>query len=184
MRKPYWATSRVLNPTPLRFAAVFSILVLASGGCRTEQGRSSFEMLEPIVAPPAKSDAKGETQATNIVINPIPPSFIGNLTKPVYPPDALAGHAGGCVVFVTITIDPKGIVSDVAPSWQRVNIPSRFSDQFIDAIRSAVRSWRFEPARNVYWENDGSGELRYLSTETISAKTDIKFTFEASGAVR
>jgi hypothetical protein len=110
--------------------------------------------------------------------------LIGDPLKPTYPPSALAAHAGECVVFVTITIDPTGMVSDVTPSWQRVNLPNRFSDEFLDAIRVAVRSWKFEPARNVYWEKDGSGDLKYLSTETLSAKTDIKFTFEASGSVR
>jgi hypothetical protein len=141
-------------------------------------------MLEPIVKPPPKSGAKGEVAASNIVINPIPPSSIGDLLKPVYPPAALAAHAGECVISVTLTIDSQGLVSEVAPSWQRVNIPNRFSDQFIEAIRLAVRSWRFEPARNVYWEKDGSGDLKYLSTETLSAQTDVRFTFEASGGVR
>jgi outer membrane biosynthesis protein TonB len=141
-------------------------------------------MLEPEVAPTPKGGANGEVSATNIVINPIPPSFIGELAKPIYPPAALAAHAGECVLYVTITIDPNGTVSEVAPSWQRVNVPSRYSDAFLDAVKAAVRSWKFEPARNVYWEKDAGGDLRYLSTETLSARTDIKFTFEASGAVR
>ncbi len=184
MRKPWPVSSRLLKPALLSLCAGFSILVSLSSGCRTGQGRSSFELLEPIAAPPPKSDAKGEVTPSNIVINPIPPSFIGNPLEPIYPPGALAANAGECVVYVTITIDNKGTVSEVAPSWQRVNIPNRFSDQFIDAIGVALHSWKFEPARNVYWEKNGDGDLRYLSTETQSAKIDIKFIFEATGRVR
>jgi hypothetical protein len=180
MRKPWPVSSRRLNRTLLSFWTGLAVL---SGGCMTEHGASSFEMLEPIATPPSKSGAKGDVAATDIVINPIPPSVVGNLAKPIYPPGALAGHAGECVVYVTLTIDSKGMVSDVTPSWQRVNIPNRFSEQFIGAIRTAVRSWRFEPARDIYWEQDRGGDLKYLNTETHSAQTDIKFTFEASGKV-
>lgn len=136
-------------------------------------------MLEPIVTPPPKSDVS----ATNIIIIDIPPSIIGDLAKPVYPATALAAHAGECVVFATITIDSKGTVSEVRPSWQRLNIPSRFSEEFFEAVRVAVQSWRFEAARNVYWEKEAAGELKYLNTEVPSVQTDVKFTFEASGRV-
>jgi hypothetical protein len=141
-------------------------------------------MLEPLSTPPPKSEAKGEVTASNVVINPIPPSIVGHLIEPIYPRSALAAHAGECVVYATLTIDNQGTVSDVTPSWQRVNIPNAFSDQFIDAIRVAARAWKFEPARNVYWEKDRDGDLKYVSTETLSANIDIKFIFEATGRVR
>jgi hypothetical protein len=141
-------------------------------------------MLEPIVPPPSASDAKGDVAASNVVINPIPPSIIGNLVAPVYPPAALASHAGECTIYATLTIDTRGMVSEVSSTWQRVNIPNAFSDEFIEAIRIAVKRWRFEPARNVYWEKDGSGDLKYMSTETRPSKIDIKFIFEATGRVR
>ncbi len=141
-------------------------------------------MLEPLGTPPPGGGAKGEVSSSNVVINPIPPSIEGNLTAPAYPPAALAAHAGECVVYATLTIDNRGTVSDVTPSWKRVNIPNAYSDQFFDAIRVALREWKFEPARNVYWEKDGNGDLRYMNTETIAAKIDVKFTFEATGRVR
>ncbi len=73
--------------------------------------------------------------------------------------DALAAQAGKCVVFVTITIDARGTVTEVLPTWQRLSIPNRFSDEFLDAVKVAVRSWRFKPARIVYWEKTGNDDL-------------------------
>jgi hypothetical protein len=140
-------------------------------------------MLPPIASPQAGTDKTGEV-SSNIVINDIPPSAIGELARPAYPAAALAAAAGNCVVFATITIDAHGRVTEVVPSWQRLNIPNRFSDEFLDAVKAAVGTWRFEPARLVYWEKTANDDLKYLSTETISVRTDVKFTFEASGAVR
>ena len=147
------------------------------------RGTSSIEMLAPIAAPQAGTDKAGEV-STNLVINDIPPSAIGELARPAYPAAALAARAGNCVVFATVTIDARGTVTEVVPSWQRLNIPNRFSDDFLDAVKAAVRRWRFEPARVVYWQKTTDDDLKYLSTETISVRTDVKFTFEASGAVR
>lgn len=139
-------------------------------------------MLEPIAPPQAAASKDG--QASNpMVVNHIPPSPIGDLADPVYPAAALAAHAGSCAVFVTITIDAKGEVTEVSPSWQRFNMPNRFSEQFLAAVEDAVRGWRFEPARNVYWQKVAGEDYRYISTETIPVRTDIKFTFEASGGV-
>lgn len=140
-------------------------------------------MLEPIAAPQAGTDRQGEA-SKNMVENEIPPSSIGELTRPAYPADALAAQAGKCVVFVTITIDARGTVTEVSPTWQRLSIPNRFSDEFLDAVKVAVRSWRFKPARIVYWEKTGNDDLKYLGTETISARTDVKLTFEALGKVQ
>jgi outer membrane biosynthesis protein TonB len=147
------------------------------------QGTSSIEMLPPIASPQAGTDKSGEVSA-NIVINDIPPSAIGELARPAYPAAALAAGAGSCVVYATITIDARGRVTEVVPSWQRLNVPNRYSDEFLEAVKAAVRGWRFEPARVVTWEKTGNDDLKYLGTETIPVRTDVKFTFEASGAVR
>lgn len=140
-------------------------------------------MLEPIASPQART-SKEAVASKDIVVNDIPPSAIGELAKPIYPREALAAHAGRCVVYVTITIDARGEVTEVLRSWQRLTLPNRYSEQFFEAVEDAVRSWRFEPARNVYWQKFGDSDLRYLSTETVPVQTDIKFTFEASGGVR
>jgi hypothetical protein len=183
MRKHCWVASKPLKPTLLSLIGAAMVAVLQCG-CQSEHGGSSVELLEPIAPTTPKSDAKGEASAENIFVNPIPPSLIGSLAKPEYPAPALAAHAGECVVFATITIGPAGTVTEVVPSWQRVNIPNRFSEQFLDAVREAVRSWRFEPARDVYWEKDANGDLKYVRTETVPARVDIKFTFDSAGSVR
>jgi len=186
MRARFWAAKELLKPSSLRHFAGVAALLFVGGGCRTTlpQGKSSFEMLEPAATPPSESAAKGEISIGSTFVNRIPPSVVGQLASPVYPTAALAAHAGECIVYVTITIGADGTVSEVRPSWQRMNIPSRFSDAFLESIREAVGSWRFQPARNVFWGKQADGELKYISTETLAARTDIKFTFEASGLVR
>jgi hypothetical protein len=183
MRKHWWAlTAGRLSLC----SAALAVLISSSGGCRTPpvQGRSSIEWMDPIIPNPPNSGVKGTASATDIIINDIPPTFTGILAKPAYPAAALSARVGDYVVYATIIIDTNGQVSAVNPSWRRPNFPNRYSDKFLEAVRMAVSTWRFVPARNVYWEKDGSGELKYLSTEAIPAQTDIKFTFEASGSVR
>lgn len=166
-------------------AAAVVLLSINAPGCSgpPREGRSSVELLEPI--PDPSGTAKGQAEREeNVVIVAIDPSLIGELVKPVYPRDALVARAGECIIFVTITIDTDGRVADVRNSWQRLNVPNRFSDRFLEAVKTAVGKWRFEPARNVYWQKDPNGELKYVRTEIVAARTDIKFTFEASGTVR
>jgi hypothetical protein len=176
-------TSRPTKSALLSLLASVATFAL-QWGCLAERDGSTIEMLEPIAPATAKSDARGEVSTDGTIINPIPPSVIGVLASPEYPVSALAAHAGECVVYATVTIGPTGLVSEVVPSWQRVNIPNRFSEQYLDSIRLAVRGWRFEPARDVYWEKDGGGDLKYVRTENVPARVDIKFTFGPTGTVR
>jgi outer membrane biosynthesis protein TonB len=140
-------------------------------------------MLEPIAAPRASTD-KTAVASRDIVVYSIPPNSKGELANPVYPPEALAARAGSHDVFVTITVDRAGSVTDVVPSWQRMNIPGRYSAAFLEAARAAASTWRFVPARHEYWRKSADGNLTYMYAETISAMFDVKFTFDASGAVR
>ncbi len=140
-------------------------------------------MLEPIPALQATSQRRAEA-SSDLYAEEIPPRAEGELADPTYPPEALKARAGEVVVYVTVTIDTTGAVTDVIPSWGRINIPSRFSEEFIAAVRSCVQKWKFEPARVVYWAKDGDQERRYLYTETIAAKTDVKFTFSAAKGSR
>lgn len=174
------------NFLPLRVPrfrhVVAPLFALAVCGCasRANHGESSVEFLEPIAAPQATTTKK----ADDIVVIEIPPSIEGDLAVPAYPPAALAAHAGLCVVYATVTLAPDGTVTDVAPSWQRVNVPNAFSEAFLDAVVEAARKWRFEPARYVYWKKNGDADLIYLRAEVVPAMVDVKFTFEASGKVR
>jgi hypothetical protein len=182
MRTCCWETSRPLK-TALRSLLGAAAFAAGQWGCVAERGGSTIELLEPVAPTSPRSDLKGEASEGSTIINSIPPSVVGNLAAPEYPPSALAAHAGECIVFVTVTISPTGTVSDVAPSWQRVNIPNRYSGEYLESIRLAVRRWRFEPARDVYWEKDAAGDLKYVRSETVPARVDIKFTFDSKGAV-
>ena len=155
--------------------------------CRTstDGGAASIEMMPTQEAPQAPSPKKVSLEIQgDIVVNDIPPTSIGELARPVYPPEALAAHAGRCVIYATITIDAPGAVTEVLTSWQRLNIPNRYSDQFLEAAKAGVRKWKFEPARLVYYQKVGGDDLKYLRAEAVPSRTDVKFTFEESGTVR
>ncbi len=141
-----------------------------------QRGQSSIQLLAPIAAPQAGTQRQAEASKT-VFIDAIPPSLIGEMARPDYPAGALAAHVGPCVVYVTITIDTAGRVSELTPSWQRLNVPNRFSEEFMDAIRAATQRWRFEPARNVYWERKPGEDNKYLYAEVVPSRSDIAFTF-------
>jgi hypothetical protein len=140
-------------------------------------------MLAPIAGPQAKTDKKAEA-VNDIVVNDIPPTSKGELATPIYPAAALASHAGAFAVTVTIMINTSGVVTEVTPSWQRLNVPGPFAEQFLEAVKDAVKTWRFEPARNVYWKKNKDADLTYLYAEVVPAITDVRFTFESTGRVR
>jgi hypothetical protein len=140
-------------------------------------------MLEPLTHAQPTSDKK-VTVERDPTEDSDPPEQIGELAKPIYPAAALAAHAGAFVLYATIIIDAEGRVSEVAPSWDRMNIPSRCSGQFLDAVKVAVARWRFIPAHLVHWERHPNGEDKYLYSEVIPAQVDVRFTFEATGDVR
>lgn len=173
-----------MTPRPALPAAVLLALLLP--GCATQkgQGTSSVEMLEPAADTQVKTDKKGEATMSDMIVNSIPPTFKGELARPVYPAAALAAHAGQYVVNATVTIGTNGAVTEVSPTWQRMNVPGPFSALFFDAVRTAVSQWSFEPARNVYWKKNGDADPLYVNAETIVAKIDVRFTFDSSGKVR
>jgi hypothetical protein len=66
----------------------------------------------------------------------------------------------------------------------RVSLPNQFADVFFDAVRQAVLKWDLEPEVQVYWQKVPGGEDRYLRTEAVSERFEMKFTFDAAGSVR
>jgi hypothetical protein len=157
-------------------------LAAAAGGCAAPQhGKSSIEMLTPITHAGASMTGKATMDAS---VDAESPEAVGELKKPAYPPAALAAKAGEVVVYATVTIDTDGKVSDVSPSWDRLNIPGPYSDLFLSAVRAAAADWKFIPAHLVHWKRHPNGQDEYLYSELIPAQFDVKFTFEAKGAVR
>jgi hypothetical protein len=185
MKRCWRATGARLKSPALSLSAsvVFGVGLLAACRAAAPRGSSSVELVEPL--PLAEAVAKGRTEArSGVVAEYAPPYPKGEPEKPAYPPEALATHAGEVVVYLTITIDATGRVTEAVPSWGRVNIPNTYSEDFLAAARQCVLRWRFEPARVVYWERDGGEDNHYLYSETIPSRTDVKVTFTTAGTRR
>ena len=108
------------------------------------------------------------------------------LAQPVYPPHALAAKAGRMTVGVKITVDENGRVTDVVPSLLTLTTPGRFGDDFMAAIATAVRQWRFRPAQVEHVElvqNGSTAYSRVLHSEATDTHFDLAFTFTATGEV-
>jgi len=127
---------------------------------------------------PSPLPRRGRTRrvrfSSNIVINDIPPSAIGSLRARVSRPHWRRPPATASSLHDHDRRPRPG--DGGVPSWQRLNIPNRFSDEFLDAVKPR---WHLEirarPARLL--GETANDDLKYLSTETISVRTDVKFTF-------
>ena len=163
-----------------------ALVTILLAGCQTrtaETGRSRFQVLDPTGTAPSPSSDKHAVESDRL-IDYIPGHIRRPFAQPVYPRNALAAHTGNYEITVTITIDESGRVSDVVRSLRGLNLPSRYAEEFFEAVQSTVLSWKFEPSHQVYYQRGPDGERNYLRTEAISETVDIKFTFEASGLVR
>lgn len=160
-------------------------VALALAGCRTPPltGTASMELLTPISEPAPASERKLDF-ASGLAAESTPPEVIGELRRPVYPSEALTAHPGIYVVNVTVTIDAAGWVSEVEPTWNRLNPPNPYSDLLLGAVRAAAASWRFIPARHVYWRKNAGGELVYDHADAMVCETDLRFVFAPVGPVR
>jgi hypothetical protein len=135
-----------------------------------------MELLTPLSEPAPTSERKLDF-STGLAAESTPPEAIGELRKPDYPPAALTAHPGTYVVNVTVTIDASGLVSEVAPTWNRITPPNPYSELLLAAVRSAAASWRFIPARHVYWRKDAGGEPVYDHADAVVCETDLRFVF-------
>ncbi len=149
-------------------------------------GRSSFRFVE-------ERAPAGSATASVTVEEPKSGDYfqearpIEPLAQPVYPPKALAAKAGFTTVGVRIDVDREGRVTDVGPSLVALSIPSRFDEEFQDAVRAAVLQWRFRPAQRYHIEvgKNPAGEPEYHQTSRENTETyfDVSFTFTADGTV-
>jgi hypothetical protein len=135
-----------------------------------------MEFLTPISEPAPASERKLDF-STGIAAESTPPEAIGELRQPVYPAAALTARPGTYLVNVTVTIDASGLVSEVEPTWDRLNPPNPFSDELLGAVRAAAAAWRFIPARHVYWRKTASGEPVYDHADAVVCGTDLRFVF-------
>lgn len=160
-------------------------------GCRhtaitpgPDEGASSYRFLDPAPPPAKKGEVSiGAPRPTTQAINAQP---ILPLAKPIYPPAALAGHAGMATVGMRITVDTTGRAENVQPSLALVTIPAAFSTEFQAAVEDAVAQWRFRPAELLHaeWVSDPGGDYpRVTSREKIEWAFDVEFAFSATGDV-
>ena len=116
----------------------------------------------------------------------VPPEAIGELARPIYPPSALAQHAGAAMVGVRLTLDLEGRVASVAPSLAVLSSPGPFAAEFREAVETVVRQWCFRPAEIRHLEmvaDPGGPYLHLASREPIEWMLDVQFRFSASGQV-
>jgi hypothetical protein len=160
-------------------------VALIVAGCRTARptGTSSMELLTPISEPAPASERKLDF-STGVAAESTPPEAIGELRKPEYPPAALTARPGTYVANVTVTIDASGLVSEVEPTWNRLTPPNPYSEQLLAAVRAAAASWRFIPARHVYWRKNKDGEPVYDHADAVVCETDLRFVFAPTGPAR
>ena len=109
------------------------------------------------------------------------------LATPVYPAAALAAKAGLVTIGVKISVYTDGRVSDVSPSLLTFSTPTRYADEFEEAVREAVMRWRFRPAQRytlrIFRTEEGGGPPREIHRENTESYFDLAFTFTASGTV-
>src|SRR3954464_2625754 len=132
---------------------VVALVGVVSSGCQTrpsESGRSRFQVLDPPPSTASSASDKRIVQTENL-IDYIPGHIKRPFSLPVYPPNALAAHAGAFEVTVSVTVDESGRVSDVVRSLRGLSLPSRFADDFFNAVKAAIMGWTFEPSHQVYY---------------------------------
>jgi outer membrane biosynthesis protein TonB len=93
----------------------------------------------------------------------------------------LEAHLGTVTIAVKITVGTGGTVTSVAPSFVRVSFPTRYKDDFDQAIQTALSQWRFEPAQLARLDPQVAEAPVVVSTETMETSFDVVFTFVASG---
>lgn len=174
---------------PRGYALLFVLLVQGCRHAPPDTGASSFTVVEAqrtassqvivgdVGEPSAAKYAEDFRQAV-----PMKKTVV----LPVYPARALQAKAGRATVGVQVTVDPAGQVTDIGSSLLTYNPPGPFAEDFLEAVKAAVRQWRFFPAEVLQMETAKSGDFTYqriarrTKTET---KLDLSFTFTATGGV-
>jgi hypothetical protein len=165
-----------------RFNACAVLAIALASGCQhAPTGTAAFSFVDPghDPAPAVDASAYRITRGTSVFVRAKP---IAPLAAPVYPPTALAAHAGMVVVHVTVTVETDGLISDIAPNRMAVDVPSRFDRDFQEAIRAALVQWRFEPAQVARLDpGPGGGAPIVVDSKDVEGRLGIAFTFASSG---
>ncbi len=156
-------------------------LLAASLGCQSAPkriGKASVSVLPPS-APEIASSSEGSESESTLRTVYVPARARFSYGKPAYPDAALKAGAPAQDVYVTVTVDEHGKITDVRPTWSRITLKTSTTELFLDAVKATILKWEMEPARLVYWQKSEGGEYRYLRTETTRDQIELKFSFEA-----
>lgn len=95
--------------------------------------------------------------------------------------------AGLVTIGVRVNIDTEGRVTTVEPSMLTFSTPTPYAKEFEAAVRTAVMTWRFEPAYRyslrVLRTAEGGGDPKESHREKTETYFDLSFTFTSAGKV-
>ena len=142
------------------------------------KGEAAFNIIPPAQA--SKEPKPDEEYA-------VPAEPILPLAAPVYPKGALASPKGAVTVGVRVNIDRTGRVTGIEPSLAVFSTPNSYDSGFREAVETAVRQWRFLPAKlqsfSVVKDREGKDAVLVRDGDKIEWPIDVAFTFSASGDV-
>ncbi len=178
---------------PRFFALLCLLLLIGCGHTGTESagtGVSSFTIIE---AGRAATDSKiivgdvGEPSPGKYNQDYNPAAPLKGQPLPVYPARALKAKAGAATVGVRVTVDKAGRVTEIGPSLLVFNTPGPWAEDFLEAVKEAVRQWKFRPAEILQVERAEAPGLSYnriARREPVESQIDLAFTFTATGGVQ
>lgn len=132
-------------------------------------GHVSGEVLLDPAAPAAEASEREVFET--------PRQLAGN-AMPEYPSELVQSGLSAQNVAVRIVVDGKGQVARVEPLPATDN-DTAVDPRFLQAVRSAVMGWRFEPFQVIHWvagpDLDGDGEP---DSETVGSEENRPFRFD------
>ena len=157
--------------------ALGACVALFAASCQsTERARTSVQILPPRPSPNVTPQQDVKPSDSEIKIVYVPPRAKNVLVKPLLPTSVIRSGKRSEVV-ATIVVDDSGRVSSVQRSLADLSIPTQDSGGLLEAIVTATSAWEFEPARQVFWQKVSGQDDRYLYSEIVSARFDVRFVF-------
>lgn len=170
-----------MPPSCRSLSAVLAVLLLL-GGCASAASRRVGQSSFNVELPPDREQQPPDTSAD---ASPerreyIPAHPLSPLIPPAYPEPALRAHAGDCILYVIMTVDETGRVTQLEPNWSRVRLAHPHGDLFLEAVRTAVGQWRLSPGHWVHYRRSASGEDEYQWSEPVAETFEVRFNFDST----
>lgn len=160
-------------------------------GCVTQQSESTGSAAIQVLGRPEPlfEEPTAESTSTDVATMPASPTFYVSAklqepaVKPVYPKEALKASTGMHTAYLVVEVDRSGNVTNVSRSPTRVELPTRFSDEYFRAAREAILQWKFSPAMLIHQERKAEGAAQSRKEE-IPDTVEIVVKFSSDGTVR